>query len=516
MQLKLRAIWQLRPRFLTLIVFVVALALIVVANLSAELHDAHQADDEDLRNGGLRTLAFGWPLTWHRFILLSTPALGGALAWQWNAVRFTGDAIVWLAILSAPVAACEWQLRRHRPRLRWSLRSMLAAVALLAAFTAWIAMARNRARLQDPLITEIEANDGQVWVHRSGPKWFDVVGADRFRRQITAVDVEEFDEGGDGGTLLQRLAQLETLRSVFISSDHVTSAMAEALGDMPQLQVLSVEQGRIGENELHVSQKLFAAIGRMNNLQHLDVCGLNVDSECLARLAPLTNLKSLGLTCISLENPSKRDEPLLARLPVLSQLEAVYLDFSDIGDRDIDYLAVLPRLKSLSLDVTSTTDKGLEKLACLEALEELSIDGDMETPQGLTLIANVMGLKKLHLNRLVERGRNSIGGEQHKLRENADKYGKTTLAVERDDKLRVVEAEADAFRHALDSLRRSHPGVVVDSIHASLGWWTAHQPRWEYDTFANHTAQMPWQLPWLTLKANKANSLSGEIDNLKW
>lgn len=516
MRLQIRALWRLRPRFLTLVIFFDVTALIVLTNLSKEVHDATNVANEDLRNAGLKTVAFGWPLTWHRFIELSTPALGGAVAWQWNALRLTGDVLAWIAILSACVSVCEWQSRRNPLRLRWSLRSMLAAISLLAAFTAWFAMARNRARLQDPLIDEIEGRDGRVWVHRSGPKWLDVVGADRFRRQITAVDVEESNENGDIGNLLQRLAHVRTVRSVFIWSDHVTSVMAEALGDMPQLRVLSVEQQSFGENDLQVSQNLFAAIGRMNHLEHLDVSGLKVDSECLAHLAPLTNLKSLGLSFISLEDPIGRDEPLLARLPALPQLESVYLNCSEIGDRDIDYLAALPWLKSLSLDVTSTTDKGLAKLAFLETLEELSIDGDMETPQGLTAIAAVKGLKKLHLNDLFRRSQSHIGSEPQKFSQEIRKYGETTSASERGDQLRAAEAKAGAAWQALESFRQSHPGIVVDSIHESLGWITAHKPRREYDTSANHPIEMPWQMPWVTLRADKANLVPGEIDKLKW
>jgi hypothetical protein len=192
---KLRGIWCYRPRVLTLVVFFVVAALIVLANLSVEVYDVNKPANEDLHNGGPRTAAFGWPLTWHRFIVLASQGPSGVVEWQWNALRLTGDALAWLAILSACVDTSEWQLRRHRPRLRWSLRSMLAAVTLLAAFTAWIAMARNRAQLQDPLIQEIEGRGGRVWVHRSGPKCFDVIGADRFRRQITAVDVAVSDEG---------------------------------------------------------------------------------------------------------------------------------------------------------------------------------------------------------------------------------------------------------------------------------------------------------------------------------
>ncbi len=53
---------------------------------------------------------------------------------------------------------------------------MLVAVALVAVLLAWFAAARNRADLQDQLVTTLEERGGHIYAQRWGPHWLDLVG----------------------------------------------------------------------------------------------------------------------------------------------------------------------------------------------------------------------------------------------------------------------------------------------------------------------------------------------------
>jgi len=129
-------------------------------------------------------MSYGWPLLWRQRILWFTYGPSGVLGDCFSPVRLTCNLAVWLVLLAAPAAACEWLLRRHRPRFRWSLRMMLAATAAAAALCGWYAAARNTADDQDAVIA---AKGSKVWLKRWGPSWLDLVGAERYRRRIAGA-----------------------------------------------------------------------------------------------------------------------------------------------------------------------------------------------------------------------------------------------------------------------------------------------------------------------------------------
>jgi hypothetical protein len=145
MRLNLRVLWRFRPRILTLIVFFAAAAVIALANLSY---------DEAVASDRIPYRSYGWPLIWQRIVLngsayaLRGPAIGGYSSLP----RLAANMLAWFALLTALSAGCEWLLRRYRPQPRWTLRTLLAFVALVGLLCGWYAHARNRAAIQEPLI----------------------------------------------------------------------------------------------------------------------------------------------------------------------------------------------------------------------------------------------------------------------------------------------------------------------------------------------------------------------------
>jgi hypothetical protein len=212
-----------RPRALTLAVLLVVVATLVLANLSFD------RNSEDW----FAAKSYGWPLIWHRYVSVHQTGIGtSTVGWYPSAGRLAVNLTIWVAMLLAATGGCEWLLRRFRPRMRWSLRAMLIAVGLVAALCGWFAAARRWANLQDQIIAEIPSRlPGLVKMERWGPKWLDLIGADRFRRDIVLYGNPglSFTADEDGERRLRQLAQSPKLRQLLFATDHVTPGMADVM-----------------------------------------------------------------------------------------------------------------------------------------------------------------------------------------------------------------------------------------------------------------------------------------------
>jgi hypothetical protein len=453
---------RFRPRLVTLIVLIAVAAPIVLANLS---------EGEWPRGWSLgvsRFFLYGWPLIWRWRNCSVGYGSMVVLDWNFSAARLAVNLTTWLVMLTAVGIACEWLLRRYRPRLRWSLRTMLTAVGLLAVLCAWCTALRDRANVYDSLIAEIHKQNGRVCLGRWGPKWLDVVGADRFRRRIIGASLQTYNDNFDGEELLRRLGKLPDLRYLELSGfvDLWTSGMVAALGDMGQLRILRIESYQ--QSAVGISDEELAAIGKLNQLEVLDLQDTRVTNDGLRHLAGLTNLKSLRLVNdyrdfyygddyygkSRLEHLASSGELLVpAHLPVLPRLEAICFKFGLVRDRDVRQLAAFPRLKSLDFSETFVTDAALAELASLESLEELAIH-DVASGAGHESLCALKRLKALHIE------------PYHWLIED--------------------EGEIDRCRRALEALRQSNLGIVMDNEESPnfeehfvwRGWRFDEGPSW--------------------------------------
>lgn len=508
------ALWRFRPRVLTLAVFLLIATLIALANLCSEV-------------GPYMMYAYrgtaGWPLAWHwhHFSMISGP--NGSVTWDYDGKRLAGNVAIWLAMAATPAAACEWLLRRCRPRLRWSLRTMLAGVALAGACCGWFVMARKRAETQDPLIVAVRGRfspqlyggawymdqPARVWVKRRGPKWFDLVGADRYCRRIVGADIGEspIDDKDDESAeqLLTKLAQIPDLRYVFFDVKRLTPNMVDALHKMSRLEMLSIQVGDLesetsellaemlaDKRDLRVlsviqrdanedgehSRECLGVIGRITQLEKLHLACMTIDADSLASLAGLTKLKSLSLVDISSPNEIEGvPEPrLLAKLPGLPGLESLDLADSRVDDRDLGSLSVFPRLKSLSLTGTEVTGAGLEQLVALPSLEEAAIDGDAISAAALESLLAVKRLARLHLGSNYSR--------------NA-----APLAINDDGEVDVPQQELEGCVGALEALRRTKPGIVIDANRDALEWPGQYMTPSEFERIPG--PQRVWALQFL-------------------
>ncbi|HXT60627.1 MAG TPA: hypothetical protein VN699_18445 [Pirellulales bacterium] len=433
-----------RPRVLTLAVLAAIGALLWLANLSGELtprsldkipgtaaefeFDVPKSGKQREAYGFEMNMSYGWPLLWRQYVLMVY--MGARVIGECHSTgRQLGNAALWALMLAVPTGMCEWLLRRYRPRVRFSLRTLLVATGLAAALFAWLAAVRNRANLQDPLIDAIESESGRIWVERRGPKWLEHIVDDRYRRRIVGVslDVRAADEEEErvGQRLVDDLKHLSDLRYFSLEASRLTpeitaavremqrlealeivvfdftadssTAFGRALRGMRRLRTLSVGPHALSLVDAEARRKFLAAIGDQPRLEQLRLERWEIDGQELALLRGLENLKSLALHDILTPGQSEGDPPLLSHLPPLPRLEALDLLGSAIGDRDLRHVAALPRLRSLNLIGTNVTDAGLAELAQLESLEELAMDNDAGQRGGFEALLALKRLKKLHI-----------------------------------------------------------------------------------------------------------------------
>ncbi|HUY93059.1 MAG TPA: hypothetical protein VMV10_30295 [Pirellulales bacterium] len=493
-----------RPRVSTLILLMFVVVPVVLANLS---HDGQP--------NSWQGEYYGWPLLWYGHI----PAFGMFSAIsperrEYSAPGLVGDLLVWLLILVVTGMAWEWLVRRYRPRLRWSLKTMLAAVGFVAIVCAWFAGARSRAEKQDALIDLLGGEESFVhserffyYVERWGPKWLDVVGADRFRRRIVGALVEAGD--ADSEQQFERLAPLPDLRFLEMSSSfsnssvpQFTPAMGNALGGMRQLRVLNVScENMYGHIPVDSFHECIAAIGKLVQLERLGIHMWEENIDDLACLDKLTNLKSLKLSVIpfadrevakrlertgeAAEEQTNREEPrTLAYLPPLPRLEFLNVHEWEFGDQDLGRLARFPRLKSLDLSWTTVGAEGLAKLAPLESLEELAINEDVATSAGFEALIGLKRLKAVHIWGPGHRHTSDTKAEKFQRR--ADIAAVTldgtlrpaVLLLDDRSELVVLPGELDGLRRSLAALRKSHSAIVIDAAYEEFEEKNDVEPPW--------------------------------------
>ena len=136
MPLKVRAFLRNRPRILTLVILVHAALVIALANLGFD-----QAYNEDVC---AIYQSYGWPIVWHRLVRSNwnNSWTFHTVGWYYSAPRLAVSLVIWLTILAALGAGCEWLLRRHA-RPHWSIRTMLIGVAAAAIAFLYISVARH-------------------------------------------------------------------------------------------------------------------------------------------------------------------------------------------------------------------------------------------------------------------------------------------------------------------------------------------------------------------------------------
>ncbi len=187
---------------------------------------------------------------------------------------------------------------------------------------------------------------------------------------------------GDAG--LEKLAACRSLTYLRLEDTDVSDAGLTHLAKLPQLETLW-----LGENP-EVTDEGLKTVGKLVNLTSLDLMNTKITRAGLVQLAGLRKLKSLLLDWTDIE---EADLAYLAPLQSLEELRLYYIK-GRITDAGAEHLARLKSLRTISAS-TDMTDKGVALLATLPNLEQLLLDGQGVTDACAGDIAKMKSLKKL-------------------------------------------------------------------------------------------------------------------------
>lgn len=276
-----------------------------------------------------------------------------------------------------------------------------------------------------------------------------------------------------------------------------------ALEEMRQVKVLRIDHAS-GDGDL-VWPACLAAVAKLTQLEELHITSVQ-DAGSLRRLASLVNLKSISIGFNWREEEESGGggassvASLFAHLPSLPRLEALDvrswengLGYHALGGNDLEQLFRQPRLKTLNISDINVTDAGLAKLSSLKSLEELAISGDTVTATRLRMFVALPNIKRLHLQRYAAVNKETVDSlakqssaapDEDMLQTNwnavyalkalkelgVELFGSrakndrlTTVTLDGGDRVFALESEVDGFAHALNDLRRAHPGIVIDA-----------------------------------------------------
>jgi hypothetical protein len=212
-----------------------------------------------------------------------------------------------------------------------------------------------------------------------------------FMDRVTDDDLEGFDRdapplrvlGLPGSWLtrkgLARVAKLDRLQRLGLDSARrdVGKELEPLHPGLVELDAPAVDWLPGSLRRLDLNRSLIGPgverLARLTELVHLDLQGCTVPSDALLALAPLRQLRSLGLHGTAVD-----DAALEGLLPHLPDLEALDLERCDgVTDRGVRAIVEHARgLRVLNLDhARSTTPDGLLALRALTKLEQLHLRG---------------------------------------------------------------------------------------------------------------------------------------------
>jgi len=205
-------------------------------------------------------------------------------------------------------------------------------------------------------------------------------------RRLTGIQelrLAALDGVTDAG--LEHLAGLPNLASLDLSTlEQLTEAGLRHLGALPRLRSLHLA-GPVITDE---------GVAHLVRLRHLETVRFSarLTAAGLARLRDLPKLKELELWPVR-EMTSDR----LAQLGRLAQLEVLELSYAHLNDDHLVHLKGLTNLHKLNLTGSWVTDAGLAHLAALSTLAELDLSGTKVTDAGLKHLRVLRNLKVLGL-----------------------------------------------------------------------------------------------------------------------
>ena len=125
------------------------------------------------------------------------------------------------------------------------------------------------------------------------------------------------------------------------------------------------------------SDGVLVEVGRLNQLQQLNLYRSSVSNSGLSHLKGLTELTTLYLGRTAVNDAG------LAHVRELANLRELHLEFTNISDAGLAHLHRLSKLTKLDLRDTQVTDEGLVNIRGLTNLNLLELEGSQVTYAGI-------------------------------------------------------------------------------------------------------------------------------------
>ncbi len=194
---------------------------------------------------------------------------------------------------------------------------------------------------------------------------------------------------------LEHLKPLENVRELSLYyCDYITDAAVIPLKGWKKLEILNLEG-------TDVTSRSFEHIADLTSLRVLKVGHSRVEDEGFENLAPLAKLEEIEFGGNKM---SGRALPLLKMLPSLKSIDLGGRQRTDSGlwgvalsDFNLDALAEMTNLEALDLHDTQVGDRGLAQLEPLKRLSRLNISGTRVTDAGLDALSGFTALEQIRL-----------------------------------------------------------------------------------------------------------------------
>jgi internalin A len=330
-----------------------------------------------------------------------------------------------------------------RRRFRFSLRTLLLAMFVLAVAFAWPGRILMRIRHQRQIVAQIAATGGYVnydyqvagkhLADKPPPGPFQLryfLGDDAF----AYVEVVSLLDSPTTGEVLKRLPELPRLthvslagpqvddssvqmlqklpglRELSLKETNITSVGLANLRAMPELRALLLAGSTVNDETLRDIQSLSSVeqlqliltdvtsdglshVGKLDRLRHLDILdNPKVDDKGLEQLALLPNLESLGLWRNNFTGKG------IQYLRGLTHLKRLRLNVAGLDRSSMESISMLSELQLLDLAYTQVDDDGLEHVASLSQLQELNLTGTPVTDDGVGHLIRLKNLVRLELS----------------------------------------------------------------------------------------------------------------------
>jgi Leucine-rich repeat (LRR) protein len=249
--------------------------------------------------------------------------------------------------------------------LRFSLRSLLVLVTLLAMGLGWFAYWREGKRREaaagDWVLNHggsIAESNGREMAHPPlWVRWLGPVLPEECLRTVHFVDFLEDPTDAD----LKVLRDLPNLKQLNLNhAKNITPAGLAPLAELPKLEVLYLMNTPVGDTGL-------AQVRNLHGLKEIWVVHTGITDASMPWITSNPKLTHLGAAGARITDQSA---PLLARL---ENLEVLSLVDTQITSRGLADIAKLPRLKHLYLLRTAVDDEGLKHLETTKSLDTLDI-----------------------------------------------------------------------------------------------------------------------------------------------